>query len=225
MGWKADQIYTKPHPELIKYLSGLEGFSEELFLVNDLEGIRFEAIRKFMLSDEENEYSFQKHSLPKGGLLVIKPKLYISGYDKGYETDEFWMKYKKYPSDKWDFINALSSDKMEVDLELTENQSKLLAFLKSLNVKFGTPILYYYSVMWGGDIEEEYAIVFDKGVRIYKYDRENNRNIELKGKEKTELKSTVLQTSFKYLGLKLPTSFFALHAGSFDWKKYHLKKG
>ena len=133
------------------------------------------------------------------------------------------IKYKEYPNDKWDFINSVSSIKMDINLDLTENQLKLLTFLRSLNEKFDTPFLYYYCVMWGGDIEEEYAIVFDKETKVYQYDYENKKNLEFIGNEKTELKSTILQTSFKYLDLELPTWFFALHEGSFDWKNYYLK--
>ena len=224
MPWKADLIYTKPNPEIIKYLSGIEGFSDELFLVKDLEGIMFDWTRSFMLSDKQNENSYMKHTLPKEGLLVIKPKVSGTGYDEDYETNEFWDKYKDYPTDKWDFIDSVSTVKLDLNLDLTENQLKLLTFLKSLNRKFDTPILYYYCVMWGGYVEEEYAIVFDKETKIYQYDNENKKDIELIGKEKRELKSTLLQTSFKYLDLELPTWFFALHEGSFDWKRYHVKK-
>ena len=223
MSWKADRVYTKPTPELIEYLKTIEGFSEELFLVDNFEGIRFDWTRSFMLSDKPNENSYRKHTLPKGGLLVIKPEVSKTGYDKDYETNDFWNKYKEYPNEKWDFIDSISSGKMDLNIDLTDNQLKLLTFLKSLNEKFNIPFLYYYCVMWGGDIEEEYSIVFDNGVRVYQYDYENKKDLELIENKKIELNSSILQTSFKYLDLELPTWFFALHEGSFDWKKYLLK--
>lgn len=223
MSWEANRIYTKPTPELIAYLKTIDGFKNELFLVDDLEGIRFDWTRSFMLSDELNENSYRKHTLPKGGLLVLKPEVYKTGHDKDYETNEFWNTYKTYPADKWDFINSISPIKLDLPLDLTENQLKLLHFLKFLNKKFNTPFLYYYCVMWGGDIEEEHAIVFDKAVKIYSYDYEHKKDVELIGNKKIELPTTVLQTSFKQLDLELPTWFFALHEGSFDWKRYHIK--
>lgn len=64
MSWKADQIYTKPNPELIQYLSSIEGFADELFLVNDLDGIRSEFTKNIIFSDQENEFNHQQHSLP-----------------------------------------------------------------------------------------------------------------------------------------------------------------
>ncbi|NMM47642.1 hypothetical protein [Marinigracilibium pacificum] len=224
MSWEANRIYTKPTPELIDYLKTIDGFKDELFLVDNLEGIRFDWTRSFMLSDEPNENSYRKHTLPEGGLLVIKPEVYKIGYDKDYDTNEFWNKYKEYPNDKWGFIDSVSSIKMNLNLDLTENQLKLLSFIKSLNEKFSVPFLYYYCVMWGGDIEEEYAIVFNEGIKVYHYDYESKKDLEITNDGKTELNSTVLQTSFKYLDLELPTWFFALHEGSFDWKKYHLKE-
>ncbi len=224
MSWKADRIYTKPTPELIEYLKTIEGFSDELFLVDNFEGIRFDWTRGFMLSDEPNENSYRKHTLPKGGLLVIKPEIYKTGYDKDYETNIFWNKYKEYPNDKWNFINSISPEKIDLKIDLTDNQLKLLTFLNSLNKKFNTPFLYYYCVMWGGDIEEEYSIVFDNGIRVYLYDYENKKDLELIENKRIELNSSILQTSFKYLDLELPTWFFSLHEESFDWKKYHLIK-
>jgi hypothetical protein len=223
MSWKANRIYTKPTPELIDYLRTIDGLKDELFLVDNFEGIRFDWTRSFMLSDKPNKNSYRKHSLPLGGLLVIKPEVYKTGYDKNYDTNEFWNKYKEYPNDKWFFIDSVSSFKLDLNLDLTNNQLKLLSFLKSLNEKFKVPFLYYYCVMWGGDIEEEYAIVFNEGIKIYEYDYERKKDFEINKDGKTELNLTVLQTSFKNLDLELPTWFFALHERSFDWKKYHLK--
>ena len=90
MSWKADRIYTKPNPELIRYLKSIEGFADELFLVDNLEGIRFDWTRSFMLSDKQNENSYRKHILPQDGLLVVKPEVYKTGYDKDYDTNDFW---------------------------------------------------------------------------------------------------------------------------------------
>ncbi len=223
MSWKANQIYTKPTPELIDYLKTIDGFKEELFLVDNFEGIRCDWARSFMLSEKPNENSCLKHFLPKGGLLVIKPEVDKTGYDKDYDTNKFWNKYKEYPNDKWDFIDSVSSIKLDLNLDLTDNQLKLFSFLKSLNENFEIPVLYYYCVMWGGSIEEEYAIVFNKGTKVYQYDNESEKDLEITKEGKTKLNSTVLQTSFRYLDLELPTWFFALHEGSFNWKQYHIK--
>lgn len=224
MSWKADQIYTKPNSELINYLRSIDGFSDELFLVDNLDGIRDNFSKDFIFSEQKSEFSIQKHSLPDEGLLVIKPKVYATGYDIDYETNIFLDKYKQNPHDKWDFINKISEKKFELPITLNESQLKLLSFLHMLSDKFNTPIVYYYCSMWGGEIDEEYSIVFDKGATVYEYDYQNELAYQLIDDKKIELDSTLLQTTFKHLNVKLPTWYFALHVASFDWQKYHLKK-
>ncbi len=225
MTWRADRIYTKPRNELIKYLKTIDGISDEIFLVDNLEGIRSQWTRNLMFSDRVDENNKIKHSLPKDGLLVLKPKLYKTGYDKD-DNDEFWNKYSNYPNDKWNFIKSISDKrtKLNIELELTENQERLVTFLKFLNEKFTIPFVYYYCLMWGGDIEEEYSIVFNNSnIIIYKYDYENEKNFKIINDEKTHINSTVLQSCLKYFNLDLKNYFFALHEGSFDWKRYHIK--
>ena len=207
MPWKADQVYTKPNPELIAYLQSLEGFSFELFLVNDLEGINTEWARSFMLSDQPNENSFRKHSLPKDGLLVIKPA----------ETGKAIYEHD------WDFADAIVPTEMELNPGLTENQLKLMALLESLHKKFNFPFLYYHCLMWGGLVEREYAIVFDERIRVYTYDCDTKKELELTDYGPIELETTVLQRSFLHLDLALPTWYFVLH-DSFDWKRYRVIK-
>jgi len=223
MSWKADQIYTIPKPEIIQYFKSIEDFKEEIFLVDNLEGIRSESIRKYILSDEPNEYSFLKHTLPEKGLLVIKPVVYKTGYDKDYDTNIFWNKYKEYKEDRWDFINSICSVKLDLNLDLSDNQLKLLSYLKILNNKFDTPFLFYFCEMWGGDIEVEFAIVFNKEIKVYQYEYNSKKSIEIINNKTKKLKQPVIQIGFKHLNLTLPTGFFALHESSFDWKRYQLK--
>ena len=222
MPWTADLIYTKPTPDLMKRLGGMEGFTDELFLVNDLDGIKSEWARAFMLSEQQTDSSYMKHALPASGLLAIKPPIRL-GFGEAFK-DAFWDTYRDYPADKWGFLASSDYEQLEVGLDLKESQLKLLGFLRSLSREFETPIMYYYCFMWGGLTEEEYAIVFDDGIRVYAFDRETKKDVEIKGEQKEALTFTVLQASLKHLDLELPTWFFALHESSFDWKRYHLKK-
>ncbi len=225
MSWKADQIYTKPNIDLINYLSAVDGFSDELFLVNNLEGIRSEFTKNEIFSIQHNEHSHQKHTLPAEGFLVIKPKIYKTGYDINDDADYFWDKYQDNPIDKWAFIPEGNNSNLEFPMTISASQRKLFSFLHKLNNQFEVPFVYYYCVMWGGEIEEEYAIIFDKEIKIYQYDYDAEKDFQLLDEKKIELDSTILQTALKYLDLDLPTYFFALHESSFNWKKYHVKKG
>ena len=207
MSWKADQIYTKPNTELITYLQNLEGFTGELFLVNDLKGIQSAWARSFMLSDQPIENSHRKHSFPKDGLLVIKPP----------KTG------KAIYEDEWGFIQSISSISIKLDLDLSDNQKKLMTFLESLYKKFNFPFLYYYCLMWGGMVEREFAIVFDEKKRIYTCDPDKRKDFELTDNGSVELEKTLLQTSLSHFGLDLPDWYFALHDG-FDWERYRVEK-
>ena len=222
MSWRADQIYTIPTVELIEYLQEINTLSDGLFLVNDLEGIRSDWTREFMLSNKKNENSSLKHALPDSGLLAILPKMYLTGYDS--DVSDFWVEYSSYKEDKWSFMESFSFEPYKTDLEFSLNQKRLLTFLEFLNKKFNVPLLYYYCEMWGGDIDKEHAIVFNDIIKSYAFDAENETDVEITSSGKNKLVSTVLQTAFQHLSLNLPTWFFALHESSFDWKRYHITK-
>ena len=224
MSWKADQIYVKPNIDLMNYLSSIDGFSDELFLVNNLEGIRSEFTKNEIFANRQNEHSQHKHALPEAGLLVIKPKIYKTGYDSADHDPIFWDKYQDNQDDKWAFINENKMYNDEFPTSIAASQPKLFSFLEKLNIRFNVPILYYYCIMWGGEIEEEYALIFDKGIKIYQYDYETEKDFQLMANSKIELDATTLQIALKHLDIALPTWFFALHESSFDWKRYQVKK-
>lgn len=214
MSWYADQIYTLPDPKLIQELQTEEYFRRKLFLVNNMEGIRSTWTREFMLDNLGIDDGRQemKHTLPPDGLLVIEPHLYQTGYDNDYDGN-FWELYQE-SDDKWNFRKEESaspslSSKVSVDQDLNDNQIHLFAYLESLSEKYNIPFVYYYCDMWGGAIDVEFAVVFDKGeVHVYEYSE--------------QIDNSILPQAMLHLGLHLPSFFFALHEGSFDWKRYFI---
>lgn len=214
MSWHADQIYTLPNSKLIEELQTEDYFRGKLFLVNNLEGIRSTWTREFMLDDisQDDERLEMRHTLPQGGLLAIEPHLYKTGYDNDYDGD-FWELYQE-SGDKWDFRKRDNTpqplDLIESSsLDLNNNQLQLFAYLDDLSKKYKTPFVYYHCYMWGGSIDVEFSVVFNKGeIHVYDYS------------EETEV--SILPQALQHLGLHLPTFFFALHEGSFDWKRYFI---
>ena len=202
--WRANQIYTLPNKDIIAFFKSYDSLKNRLFLINDLEGIRSDYTRSFMLSDNDCINKHMWHSLPKGGLLAIAPVLYKTGYDD-FDEDDLFLKsnYSENINARW---NEFEGDLPDV--------------LNSLHQKTHIPILHYTCEMWGGDIEEESAIVFNKGNFIYKFDADGNKSYQLKDDSAIEIDTTPLQKGFEHLGLHLPTWFFALHEGSFNWKRY-----
>lgn len=225
MSWSADQVYTLPHPIIIDYFKGIPAFQKRLFWVNDLEGIRFDWVKNFIFSKRSTRHSHMRHSLPERGLLVIAPHLYKTGYDIHQSSnDDFWKFNIQTPGDKWAAIDNSFGDNLQFPLKLNlhNNQLKLLSSLQWLHKQTKVPIMYYKCEMWGGLTDEEISIIFNNGVYVYWHDCESDTTFQLQEEEAYATEKTALQKGLEELGLLLPTPFFALHEGSFDWQRYQI---
>lgn len=224
MGWRAEQIYTNVNLRLIERLQQINELKQGLFRVDDLQqGIRSEWTREIFFENEQHERRTIVHDFPEEGLLVINPSLCRASHDN---TDsDFYDSYEDYEEQKWNFLNDLIVDPIVISLNLTTEQCKLLAFLKQLNQEFKQPFMFYKCDMWGGDIEEEIAIVFDKEMYVYYFDEMNRSFKQMIGTEIKELENTTaLQCGLEHIGLHLPTYFFALHETSFDWQPFLMRE-
>lgn len=223
MPWTGDQVYTLPKPEVIDFLKQIPYFNYRLFWVKDLDGIRSKWTKSMMNSDDDS-----RHSLPEEGLLVIGPGIYIPvGEDEG--TDKFWLEYTDDGSEKWSALDVKypEVDGLPASLSVTQSQLNLFGLLQMLSKKTNTPFFYYKCEMWGGDIDEEYSVVFNNGLTTYFSEidfgnAENSRTLQFIDGVMNEVGSTPLQLGLGSVGLELPTWFFALHAG-FDFKRYRIR--
>jgi len=99
----------------------------------------------------------------------------------------------------------------------------LFEALGSLAEDLGVPLVYYYCATWGGDVEAEVAWVFERGrERVLFHDKTDGQCVCREGESSQTVQRGVLQEALGALGLDLPTGFFALHQGSFDWSRYWL---
>jgi hypothetical protein len=234
MSWLANQIYTLPNPGVAAALSREPLLAGRMFLVRDLEGIRFEPTRRCFLSpDATEDERIIRHGLPAGGLLAISPHLYRSGYDESdppspefaarfYDGDDRpWL--GDSPAEKWATIGFDA----EIELLFPTGREpayfpiRLLKLLKSVSRATATPIVYYWSTMWGGRIEDEVGWVFDQTDHVYEYVDDQTTVDYTFGGRQTITNRTPLQLLMSRLGLHLPTHFFALHT-AFDWERYWL---
>ena len=223
MSWSAEQVYTIANTAVIKHLQQIEELRQGLFALDTLEkGIRSEWTKEIFFENEHHERRAIKHDLPERGLLVINPSMYRTSYDNKDRT--FYETYQRYAETKWSFLEELTLVPVALSLNLTLEQCKLFAFLHMLNQKFKQPFVYYKCEMWGGDIDEEIAVVFDGEMSVYYFDEMNGVYKQMIGTEIKELEeTTALQQGLKEIGLQLPTRFFALHETSFDWYPYQVK--
>jgi hypothetical protein len=224
MPWTADQIYTLPNHEIIRFFKSISSISNRLFLVNDFEGVRDEYIREQIFGNKKSQKNY-KFQFPPNGLLVVNPIIYSTGYDVNRNEDNFWLNENNESEESWDFIDFDYKENLHLPatISVSESQLKLFALLESLNEETKTPIIYYKCETHGGENLEEYSIVFDKDISIYYFDKRRNKNYAIKNEKTFELESIILQESLYHVGIKLPTSFFALHQTSFDWKRYQIK--
>jgi hypothetical protein len=102
----------------------------------------------------------------------------------------------------------------------------MLQFLHELSITVESPVLYYSSFMWGGDVEFEASWVFAPQQFTYITQIEGCaeptvRCIDDVGRESIEV-GDALQKGLLHLGVDLPTGFFALHTRGFPWEDYRV---
>ncbi|MDM1402202.1 hypothetical protein HX033_16150 [Myroides odoratimimus] len=223
MSWSAEQVYTIANTTVIERLQQIEELRQGLFNIDTLEkGIRSEWTREIFFENEHRERKHIKHSLPQDGLFVINPSMSRTAYDD--QANAFYASYAEYKKNKWQFLEHIEIVPMVLSLNLTLEQCKLLAFLQQLNEETKQPFMYYKCEMWGGDIDEEIAVVFDGEMKVYYFDELAGEYKQMIGAEIKELEdTTALQKGLEAIGLVLPTYFFALHETSFDWYPYQVR--
>ncbi|MDM1066297.1 hypothetical protein HX082_14715 [Myroides odoratimimus] len=223
MSWSAEQVYTIANTTVIERLQQIEELRQGLFKIDTLEkGIRSEWTREIFFENEHHERKHIKHSLPQDGLFVINPSMSRTAYDD--KANAFYASYAEYKKNKWQFLEHIEIVPMVLSLNLTLEQCKLLAFLQQLNEETKQPFVYYKCEMWGGDIDEEIAVVFDGEMKVYYFDELAGEYKQMIGAEIKELEdTTALQKGLEAIGLVLPTHFFALHETFFDWYPYQVR--
>ena len=235
MTWAANQIYAKSSPAVAEALAREPFLANQMFLIDNLEGIRFKWVRDRFFSDDlpEDERTI-RHGLPDDGLLVVSPHLYSNGYavkePPPLEFSELFFENRpsstSSPFEKWTQLttDAAAEILLPDDLDQSRYPIRLLRFLKSVATETASPVAYYYSFMWGGDVEEEIGWAFDETDHVYQF-KDTNTTIDHSSEgQEIETERSALQMLMAHVGLDLPTGFFALHEGSFDWKRYWLRE-
>lgn len=236
MVWYANQLYTLPRPQIIEAFQQFPYIAKRMFHLNHLDGIQSEYTKERMKRTPDD---VRKHALPEQGLLVVAPSTRKNGYGNSYLLREQSSNQENKISEdfeNWGWAEVSNAFQTTPNLpsELTDfskEEKALFGFLQQLNAQTHIPLFYYECAMWGGSIDMEIAIVFDKNISIYDYsddedndgeDPEENKTIErLSGKKFDE---SPLQLGFQHLGFNLPTPFFAPHECSFDWSFYLMGK-
>jgi hypothetical protein len=213
MTWYANRIYINATPEALVAVRSEPSFAGHLFL---LTGSLPVSTRR----------GVPELRLPDRGLLVIKE--IGSGTEQEGEPPKHWW----YAPDEWLSWSALQGprDQDVIDpsniQELAEVERPPLAFLRylrALHVSCNSPVTYYASFMWGGDVESEYAWVFAEHEVVYCDAPAGAVEVDADGNRHRLTDRGVLESALAHHGLDLPTAYFPPHTRKFDWDTRRLR--
>ena len=232
MSWHANQVYATPDEEVVSVFRRVPFLCDQLYLVDDLRGVRSEWTRDALFSASPSPAQrTQRHGLPPRGLLVVSPEIYRTGYDQKDPNDDFARHYchnTPWPSSpasiKWADVTVPVDPELLVPAHLDPDELPLglLSFLKQTHDQTSAPLVYYYCTMWGGDVEKEVAWVFDREQRIYEL-QDGGDVVEHSPAGSRRVRVEILRLGMKVLGVNLASHFFALHEASFHWRVYRME--
>ncbi len=208
MTWYADEIMLPATPDAIARLTAdlmLRPFS---YWIKELTSYDWPS-------------SAQRHSLPVGGLLVIRP---VCEAETGNASwyDEHFLDWESFTEENQPLSND-SSPLIENACDHIDGPAPPLAFrkfLSGLSVTLESPILYYSASTWAGLLEQEYSLSYQPHERLFTTRRDD---VLIDGPNHISSQNgNALQQGLETLGVSLPSYFFAPHTRSFPWECYHL---
>ena len=233
MTWYANQIYAKPTAEVIAAFRTQPFFEDQLYHVDDFRGVRSPLSRKMLLSrSPPRDGRDMRHGLPAGGLLVVSLEIRETRYGRGASgvadssrdnrQQARWPHWP--PGAKWASVHPRDHTEpfFPPALDREHFSFDLLRFLKWVRTQTASSMVYYQCAMWGGTIENETAWIVDGEERVYQF-KNDSVVIEHTANGTRSVDGEVLPLAMRHVGLDLPTSFFALHETTFDWKVYRME--
>lgn len=203
MTWYADEIILGASPAALKAVEASPQFASFAYHVRSLAG-------------HDWYRPEQVHDLPEEGLLVIRP-LCGTG-SEGFEWHGGSVldgEALPYDSSAHEMLDALVSqrlaDYLGADSIPPQALRKAAATLAS---GLDQPVMYYSCAMWGGDIEYEYALIYEPAELLLLTVLESPQG--LGGRE------DALRSGLARVGLRLPTAYFAPHTRSFPWQAHKI---
>ena len=214
MTWYASQIITTGAPSVIAAIERNPLFTDHVFRVTN-------PIRHDWHSPKV------KHSVPDDGLVFIRPICDPADHIAEWHGDESlsWEQFEIAPGlDVTLTPHAIAERRTEFEAA-NFTPVDILRVAKKLNADTNVPVAFYYCFFWGGDIEFEYAWIFDGSERILIRQSEDvppnvNRLLEITANTETVHDDDVLVRTLRSLLCELPTPFFAPHTRGFPWDEH-----
>jgi hypothetical protein len=200
MTWYADEIILRASTAALEAVGASSHLAPFAYHIRSL--------------DEHEWYrQEQKHGLPDGGLLVIRPVCGSSSH--GFD----WHGIKVLdgvglPFESIAEILLGTTVTQRLSAHLDEKSMPPLQLRKSvasLAVHLDQPVLYYGCGMWGGDIDYEYCLVYEPTESVI-LTRSNFQS--------DDSSIDALRAGLAKIGLELPTPYFAPHTRSYPWQMH-----
>lgn len=177
----------------------------------------------------------QRHDLPEGGLLAIRPVRDTSNADE----DDSWY---GMPSLDWSRLQPQDDHGPEPDRigrrlaaylhECTNGEPpapgaslddvdslpppSLRRYLSELSAQTNGPVLYHSACFWGGAVEYEYSLCYRPIEALF---------LTKPAEPGDEVVSHALIDGLNGIGVHLSGRYFAPHTREFPWARYRLKSG
>ncbi len=216
MTWFANYIFAEPKPSVISEFCNIPEVSDGLYVVENIDDFKW-----FDVSIS--------HRLPPGGFLIGREICNLEAYAANWHNNETisWEVFVG-PDDikviEPSVIISSEADESELaHLNEALPPIEFLRFLKSVNLDTDSVVGYYYCAMWAGMIEEEFAWVFDKEDRVYRFKDEETISEFREDGSKKMMDGMVLNRLLSHFGLELPSGFFALCTRGFNWERHKIK--
>ncbi len=204
MPWEAHNIFVQPNDASRQALLEEPLFKKCIYHVTDLNDFEWYD-PKFV------------HGLPPEGLLVVR----LDNSD-WCEDPIVWNELRDFP--KYRLKIPISSIVEEDESAERFPPLNVSRYLMHLSNSTGAVVANYHGFSWGGPMENEYAFVYSPEETVYvgvECEPEIIR-IYKPGDKELRREGDVLIESMKHFSLTLPTGYFALHTGQFNWPKYEI---
>lgn len=157
-----------------------------------------------------------KHDVGAEGLLVLRPVGHPNAY--GMNNGVVW---NTLIPDRFTTPDTVVSAQLhaylaELGMEEECPPADFRRWLQSVAAELGQSIVFYSCSMWAGDIEHEYVLGYGAGERLH---------VTRQDAAGQMIGHDALRKGLAEVSVHLPTGYFALHTGGFDWASHALMKG
>ena len=214
MTWYATEILAAANETLLDYVKTYPMFKQHAYLIREP--------LVYQLDGQQKVFN-----VPVGGLLVLRPICDAA--------DMNWVNWHNGMVLDWDklaiqdALSVIEPDVFNDDYGFNSYDDWLppagfLRFLKKLAADTQANLLYFYSTMWGGDTDLEYAWFFGhREEALMLTDPDTNTVARtLPDGSIAEAKMDILSEALVYLGAPPDSPFCILHTRNFEWDRFKI---